>query len=76
MGSFCNLRFRREGRGCPHEVGGKRGRECGVGLQGFEFAERAMEAALDAGLVAGETVELGGQPGVVEDVEVASGGGG
>jgi hypothetical protein len=35
-----------------------------------------MEAALDAGLVAGETVELGGQPGVVEDVEVASGGGG
>jgi hypothetical protein len=42
-------------------------------LQGFEFAERAMEAALDAGLVAGETVELGGQFRVVEDVEVAPG---
>ena len=35
-----------------------------------------MEAALEAGLVAGETVEFGGQLRVVEDVEVASGGGG
>ena len=35
-----------------------------------------MEAAFDAGVVAGETVELSGQVRVVEDVPVGLGGGG
>jgi hypothetical protein len=33
--------------------------------------ERTIEAALDAGLAVGETVELGGQLRAVEDIEVA-----
>jgi len=35
-----------------------------------------MEGTLDAGLMSGETIEFGGQVGVVEDVEVGLGGGG
>jgi len=35
-----------------------------------------MEAAFDAGVVAGEAVEPGGELGVVEDVEVGFRGGG
>jgi hypothetical protein len=35
-----------------------------------------MEAAFDSGVVAGEAVELGGELGVVEDVEVGLGRGG
>jgi len=42
----------------------------------FEKLRTATNPGHEAGLVAGETVELGGQLGVIEDVEVALGGGG
>ena len=70
LGSFCNLRFRGERLNVLHEDSGKSERESGVGLQRFKFAERAMEVALDARVMAGEAIELGGEAGVIENVEV------
>ncbi len=57
LGSFCNLDARGERRGVLHESGGQRSGEGGLCLQSFELAEGALEAALDAGLVAGQAVE-------------------
>ena len=68
MGSFCNLRFRGQRLGSPHELGGKGEGERSVCLQGLELTEGAMEAVFDTGVVASETVELLGQLGVIEGV--------
>ena len=58
LGSFCNLRARGERRGCLHEVGRQGASESGVGLKSFEVAQGSIKAPLEAGVIAGEAIEL------------------
>ena len=68
LGSFCNLRARGERRGCLHEVDRQGASESGVGVQSFEFAQGSVEASFEAGVIAGEAIELGGEDVVGEEV--------
>jgi len=76
LGSFCKLGFRGERLDAVEQDGRQSLCNRGIGLQGFELAQRAMKAALIAGLVPGEAVEFGGELRVVEDIEVGLGGSG
>jgi hypothetical protein len=58
LGSFCNFVCGGEGRDVLAERSGKARLNNGICLKGLEFLEAAVEASLDAGLVAGEPVEL------------------
>src|ERR1039458_5475648 len=60
LGSFCNLRSRGEGRRYGHEIRRECKAERGVRLQSLELAQGAKEGSLEAGVMAGETIELGG----------------
>src|SRR5579864_7898652 len=70
LGSFCNFACCRQRRHCFSNVGRDQGAEGGGGLQGLQFLEAAVESALDAGLMAGQAIELGLDLVVVEQVEV------
>jgi len=69
LGSFCNFFLRGQGLILAGELGRQSYGEQGVCLQSFELVERAMEGALYARFVAGETVELGGEIGVVGELQ-------
>ena len=56
--SFCNFACGGKGRDILAERCGKAFVHDGVGLQHLQLFEATMEGALDAGVVAGETVEL------------------
>jgi len=60
LGSFCNFVRRGQGRGVFAERRGEGGVQNGIGLNGFQLLEGTVEGSLDAGVVAGETVELVG----------------
>ena len=60
LGSFCNLRARGEGRRYGHEIRRECKAERGVRLQSLELAQGAKESSFDAGVMACETIELGG----------------
>ena len=60
LGSFCNLRSRGEGRRYGHEMRRECEAERGVRLQSLELAQGAKESSFDAGVMACETIELGG----------------
>lgn len=60
LGSFCNLSARGEGRCYLHEINRECEAESGVRLERLELAQGAKEGSLDAGVMARETVELGG----------------
>ena len=60
LGSFCNLRARGEGRRYGHEIRRECEAERGVRLQSLELAQGAKESSFDAGVMACETIELGG----------------
>ena len=58
LGSFCNFVRGGEGRGVLAEWSGEARLNNGIRLKGLELFEAAVEASLDAGLVAGKPVEL------------------
>ena len=60
LGSFCNFVCGGQGWGVFAERGGEGSVDYGIGLKGFQLFEAAMEGSLDAGVVAGEPIELGG----------------
>ena len=60
LGSFCNFVCGGEGWDVFAKRGGEGGLQDGIRLQSFQLLEAAMEGSLDAGVVAGETVELVG----------------
>ena len=53
LGSFCNFVCGGEGRDVLAERSGKARLNNGIRLQGLELLEAAVEASLDAGVVAG-----------------------
>jgi len=58
LGSFCNFVCGGEGRDILAERCGQALVNNGVGLQNLQLLKATMEDSLDAGVVAGETVEL------------------
>jgi hypothetical protein len=57
---FAILGARGEGWRYGHEIRGECEADGGVRLKSFELAQGTEEGSLDAGVMAGETVELGG----------------